>query len=76
MSEVWKEYRPGTCEAGGPPPICKGGHWYKEAPKSAATYASARPVQAVEPNVGDAASAIARAQAHETKSSGMMGKIS
>lgn len=25
----WKEYKPGTCSAGGPPPICVVDHWYK-----------------------------------------------
>lgn len=25
----WKEYRPGTCNAGGPPPICPYNHWYR-----------------------------------------------
>ena len=24
----WKEYKPGTCSAGGPPPICSADHWY------------------------------------------------
>lgn len=24
----YKEYNPGTCNAGGPPPICSAGHWY------------------------------------------------
>jgi len=24
----WKEYSPGTCGAGGPPPICPVNHWY------------------------------------------------
>ncbi len=24
----WKEYNPGTCSAGGPPPICTADHWY------------------------------------------------
>lgn len=25
----WVEYNPGTCDAGGPPPICPVNHWYK-----------------------------------------------
>ena len=25
----WKEYSPGTCSAGGPPPICSADHWYQ-----------------------------------------------
>lgn len=25
----WKEYHPGTCGAGGPPPICRVEHWYR-----------------------------------------------
>lgn len=25
----WAEYKPGTCSAGGPPPICTAEHWYK-----------------------------------------------
>jgi DNA repair exonuclease SbcCD ATPase subunit len=25
----WKEYNPGTCSAGGPPPICEVDHWYR-----------------------------------------------
>ena len=27
----WKEYSPGTCSAGGPPPICPAEHWYRVA---------------------------------------------
>jgi hypothetical protein len=26
----WVERNPGTCQAGGPPPICKVDHWYKD----------------------------------------------
>jgi hypothetical protein len=26
----WVEYTPGTCQAGGPPPICKANHWYQD----------------------------------------------
>lgn len=25
----WVEYNPGTCSAGGPPPICPANHWYQ-----------------------------------------------
>ena len=25
----WKEYNPGTCSAGGPPPICSADHWFQ-----------------------------------------------
>jgi len=25
----WEEYTPGTCSAGGPPPICAAQHWFK-----------------------------------------------
>ena len=25
----WVEYKPGTCQAGGPPPICPANHWYQ-----------------------------------------------
>lgn len=25
----WKEHKPGTCTAGGPPPICPVDHWYR-----------------------------------------------
>jgi hypothetical protein len=25
----WKEYKPGACSAGGPPPICVVDHWYR-----------------------------------------------
>ncbi|MEO6683780.1 MAG: hypothetical protein ABIN48_13240 [Ginsengibacter sp.] len=27
--EGWEEYNPGTCSAGGPPPICVVNHWFK-----------------------------------------------
>lgn len=27
--EGWEEYNPGTCGAGGPPPICVVNHWFK-----------------------------------------------
>jgi len=26
----WVEYHPGTCQAGGPPPICPANHWHKD----------------------------------------------
>jgi hypothetical protein len=26
----WTEYVPGTCKAGGPPPICPANHWYRD----------------------------------------------
>lgn len=26
----WTEFTPGTCDAGGPPPICVASHWYKD----------------------------------------------
>lgn len=26
----WVEYVPGTCQAGGPPPICPANHWYRD----------------------------------------------
>jgi hypothetical protein len=28
--EGWVEYSPGTCEAGGPPPLCPVNHWYRD----------------------------------------------
>lgn len=28
-SRGYKEYNPGTCSAGGPPPICTADHWYR-----------------------------------------------
>lgn len=31
----WKEYEPGTCSAGGPPPICVADHWHRSDPKAA-----------------------------------------
>jgi hypothetical protein len=29
----WKEYQPGICTAGGPPPICVQNHWYRSDPR-------------------------------------------
>ena len=31
----WLEYKPGTCQAGGPPPICPMNHWYRDPSKAA-----------------------------------------
>lgn len=37
--EGWEEYRPGTCSAGGPPPICPANHWFRtDVSKSMAKY--------------------------------------
>jgi hypothetical protein len=30
----WVEYNPGTCSAGGPPPICPKNHWYQNPSKA------------------------------------------
>jgi hypothetical protein len=30
----WVEYNPGTCQAGGPPPICSANHWYQDPSKA------------------------------------------
>jgi hypothetical protein len=30
----WTEYESGTCQAGGPPPICTADHWYKNTEKA------------------------------------------
>lgn len=34
----WVEHNPGTCQAGGPPPICKVDHWYQDSKKSLASF--------------------------------------
>ncbi len=34
----WAEYNPGTCQAGGPPPICPVNHWYKDVKKGKEQY--------------------------------------
>lgn len=30
----WVEYSPGTCQAGGPPPLCPAKHWYQDSQKA------------------------------------------
>lgn len=38
----WVEHNPGTCQAGGPPPICKVDHWYRDAGKAMASFNNLR----------------------------------
>lgn len=34
----WVEYKPGTCEAGGPPPVCPANHWYQNPSQAMSDY--------------------------------------
>jgi hypothetical protein len=38
----WVEYNPGTCQAGGPPPICPANHWYQNPSKAMDEYYAER----------------------------------
>lgn len=38
----WMEYQPGTCQAGGPPPICPVRHWYQNYGRSMGDFADER----------------------------------
>lgn len=55
----WEEYSPGTCSAGGPPPICVANHWFKtslaEAMKKYEAYKETflRPKRIASRNAGD-----------------------
>jgi hypothetical protein len=37
-NEGWVENVPGTCQAGGPPPICKANHWHRDPQAAQASF--------------------------------------
>ena len=34
----WVEHKPGTCQAGGPPPVCPAAHWYQDSERAMAAF--------------------------------------